>query len=209
MLANDILDLNDLYERVGREKQKELSNNRQRLNQAIRSMLSNQEESEFPPILRTIDRHLRQYRLCGRIDPYDVFNEACNRALKKIERGEEISLLPAWFRTTSFYIVCEWSRKHRQYDDVGSIDAEDFQEQPHPCSVTDRLDLIAMREAYGKLPPLDRKILLMHASGMTWEDVARQLIQSGEQSGDHGHVTQSIAQRAHRARRRLRDTISS
>ena len=66
-----------------------------------------------------------------------------------------------------------------------------------------------MREAYGQLPPLDRKILLMHASGMTWEEVARQLIQSGEQSGDQGHVTQCIAQRAHRARRRLRDTIAA
>ena len=185
-----------------------MSENHERLKQAIRSMLSNQEESEFPPILRTIDRHLRQSRLCGRIDPYDVFNEACNRALKKFEKGEEIPLLPAWFRTTSFYIVCEWSRKHRQYDEAGSIDTEDFQERPHHCSVTDRLDLIAMREAYGQLPLLDRKILLMHASGMTWEDVARQLIQSGEQSGDLGHVTQCIAQRAHRARRRLRDTLS-
>ena len=182
--------------------------NRQRLNQAIRSMLSNQEESEFPPILRTIDRHLRQYQLCGRIDPYDVFNEACNRALKKFEKGEEIPLLPAWFRTTSFNIVREWNRKHQRHDHVDSIDTEDFQERPHHCSVTDRLDLIAMQDAYGQLPSLDRKILLMHASGLTWEEVARRLIQSGEQSGDLGHVTQCIAQRAHRARRRLRDTIS-
>ena len=185
-----------------------MSENRKYLNQAIRSILSNQEESEFPPILRTIDRHLRQYRLQGRIDPYDIFNEACTRALKKFERGEEIPLLPAWFRTTSFYIVCEWSRKHQRHDELDSIDTENFQEKPHYCSGTDRLDLMAMREAYGQLPILDRRILLMHASGMTWEDVARQLIQSGEQSGDLGHVTQCIAQRAHRARRRLRDTIS-
>ena len=185
-----------------------MSENRQRLNQAIRSMLSNQEESEFPPILRTIDRHLRQYRLCGRIDPYDVFNEAYTRALKKFEKGEEILLLPAWFRTTSFYIVCEWSRKHQRHDHVDSVDTEDFQERPHHCSV-DRLDLIAMQDAYGQLPSLDRKILLMHASGLTWEEVARRLIQSGEQSGALGHVTQSIAQRAHRARRRLRDIIAA
>ncbi len=194
---------------VVEDTNRSMQEQRDYLNQAIRSMLSNQEESEFPPILRTIDRHLRQYKLQGRVDPYDVFNEAYTRALKKFEAGEEIPLLPAWFRTTSFYIVCEWSRKHQRHDQADSIDDEAYQETlPYHRSGLNHLDLMAMREAYSQLPALDRKVLLMHASGMTWEEVARRLIESGEQSGDLDRTTQSIAQRGHRARKRLRENYS-
>ncbi len=201
--------MESLPQSVVEDTNRSMSEQREYLNQAIRSMLSNQEECEFPPILRTIDRHIRQYQLQGRVDPYDVFNEAYTRALKKFEAGEEIPLLPAWFRTTSFYIVCEWSRKQKRHDQADSIDDEAYHETvPHHRDALNRLDLMSMRDAYSQLPALDRKVLLMHASGRTWEEVARRLIESGEQSGSLDHVTQSIAQRGHRARRRLRNICS-
>ena len=52
---------------------------RQQLNHSIQIMLSGKEESEFPPILRTINSRLKQYKLQNRFSPYEVFNEACDR----------------------------------------------------------------------------------------------------------------------------------
>jgi hypothetical protein len=184
---------------------------RQQLNHSIQIMLSGKEESEFPPILRTINRHLRQYKLQDRFSPYEVFSEACDRAFKKFEKGEEIPNIPPWFRTTCFNITREWNRATIRTDGVNCFYPKDDQDSEreqeiriyNPNQMTN-LDLLAMYEVYAQLPELDRKVLCLHVSGMSWEEIADRLIESGEQSGDRIHVAQALAQRASRSRKRLR-----
>lgn len=184
---------------------------RQQLNHSIHIMLSDQEESGFPPILGTIKRHLRQYKLQDRFSPYDVFNEAYDRAFKKLEKGEEIPNIPPWFRTTCFNIIREWSRETIRTDGVNCSYPKDDQDGEreqeigiyNPNQMTN-LDLLAMYELYKQLPELTRKVLRLHVSGMSWEEIADQLIESGEQSGDRSHVAQALAQRASRSRKCLR-----
>ena len=184
---------------------------RQQLNHAIDLMLSNKEESGFPSILRTINRHLRQYKLQDRVSPYEVFNEACDRAFKKLEKGEKIPNIPPWFRTTCFNIIREWSRDTIRTDGVNHFypgDDQDSEEEQeignyNPNQMTN-LDVLAMYEMYVQLPELDRKVLYLSASGMGWEEITDRLIASGEQSGDRSHVAQALAQRASRSRKRLR-----
>jgi hypothetical protein len=189
------------------------SNCREKLHRAIQTMLSSSEASPFPPIIQTIERHLKQYQLRDRISPHEIFSEACNRALKKCEKGEEIPNIPAWFRTTCFYIVSERSREIRQIDRKTFqpiLDSETTAEEQiestlcHPNHST-RLDILARLELYYRLPQLEQKILYLHASGLSWDEVADRLIQSGEYQGDRKKVSQSIAQRASRARQRLRE----
>ena len=183
---------------------------RQQLNHSIQIMLSGKEESEFPPILRTINSHLRRYKLQNRFSPYEVFNEACDRAFKKLEKGEEIPNIPPWFRTTCFNIIREWSRETIRTDGVNCSYLRDDQdsEREQEIRIVDpnqmtNLDVLAMYEVYAQLPELDRKVLCFSASGMSWEEIADRLIKSGEQSGDRGHVAQALAQRASRSRKRL------
>lgn len=184
---------------------------RQQLNHSIDIMLSDQEKSGFPPILGTINKHLKQYNLQNRFSPYDVFHEAYDRAFKKLEKGEEIPNIPAWFRKTCFNIVREWSRKTIRADGVNCSYPKDDQDSEkeqengiyNPNRMTN-LDLLAMREIYAKLSELDRKVLYLSVSGLTWEEVADRLIESGEQSGDRNHVAQALAKRASRSRERLR-----
>lgn len=184
---------------------------RQPLNHSIQIMLSGKEESEFPPILRTINSHLRRYKLQDRFSPYEVFNEACDRAFKKLEKGEEIPNIPPWFRTTCFNIIREWSRETIRTDGVNCFYPKDDQDSEreqeigiyNPNQMTN-LDLLAMREIYAQLSKLDRKVLRLSVSGMSWEEIADRLIKSGEQSGDRSHVAQALAQRASRSRKRLR-----
>ncbi|MCX5964481.1 MAG: hypothetical protein NT070_15500 [Cyanobacteria bacterium] len=183
---------------------------RQQLNHSIQIMLSGKEESEFPPILRTINSYLRRYKLQNRLSPYEVFNEACDRAFKKLEKGEEIPNIPPWFRTTCFNIIREWSREIIRTDGVNCSYPRDDQDGEreqeiriyNPNQMTN-LDLLAMYEVYAQLPELDRKVLCLSISGMSWEEIADRLIKSGEQSGDRGHVAQALAQRASRSRKRL------
>lgn len=174
-------------------------------------MLSGKEESGFPPILRTINSHLRRYKLQNRFSPYEVFNEACDRAFEKFKKGEEIPNIPPWFRTTCFNIIREWSRKAIRTDGVNCFYPRDDQDSEreqeigiyNPNQMTN-LDLLAMYELYEQLPELDRKVLCLHVAGISWEEIADQLIDSGEQSGDQVHVAQALAKRASRSRKRLR-----
>lgn len=183
----------------------------QQLSHCMHIMLSDQEESGFPPILGTIKRHLRQYKLQDRFSPYEVFSEACDRAFKKFEKGEEIPNIPAWFRTTCFNIIREWSRTTIRTDGVNCSYPRDDQDSEreqeigiyNPNQMTN-LDFLAMYEIYAQLSALDRKVLCLSVSGMSWEEVADRLIESGEQSGDRNHVAQALAQRASRSRKRLR-----
>jgi hypothetical protein len=200
------IDLERLNEEVSQMRQP-----RERLHCAIQTMLSPSEFSQFPPIIRTIERHLKQYQLRDRVSPHEIFSEACDRALKKCEKGEEIPNIPAWFRTTCFYIVSEKSREFRRTDHktfqpiLGSeINLGEQIESAlcHPNHAT-RLDILARLELYYRLPKLEQKILYLHASGLSWDDVADRLIQSGEYQGDRKRVSQSIAQRASRARKYL------
>jgi len=184
---------------------------RERLNRSIQIMLSGREESEFPPILRTIKRHLRQYKLQDRFSPYEVFSEAYDRAFKKLEKGEEIPNIPPWLTRTCFNIIREWSRETIRTDGVNCFYPNDDQDSEreqeiriyNPNQMTN-LDLLAMYEVYAQLPELDRKVLCLHIAGMRWEEIADRLIESGEQSGDRSHVAQALAQRASRSRKRLR-----
>lgn len=184
---------------------------REKLNHAIQLMLSNQEESGFPHILRTIERKLRQYQLRDRLSSYEIFNEACNRAIKKCEEGEEISNIPAWFRTACFYIVSEKSREFKRIDSALQASTETnysleelIDSQLCNSNRSTQLDILEMLEIYHQLPKLEQKILYLQASGLSWEEVADRLIESGEQEGDRKHVGQAIAQRASRARKQLR-----
>jgi DNA-directed RNA polymerase specialized sigma24 family protein len=184
---------------------------RQQLNYSIQIILSGKEESEFPTILRTINSHLRRYRLQDRFSPYEVFNEACDRAFKKFEKGEEIPNIPPWFRTTCFNIIREWSRETIRVDSVNCSYLRDDQDSEreqeigicNPNQMTN-LDLLAMYEVYAQLPEFDRKVLCLSVSGMSWEEIADYFIKSGEQLGDRIHVAQALAQRASRCRKRLR-----
>ena len=183
----------------------------EQLNHSIQIMLSGKEESEFPPILRTINRRLRQYKLQDRFSPYEVFSEACDRAFKKLKEGEEIPNIPPWFRTTCFNIIREWSRETIRTDGVNCSYPRDDQDSEreqeigiyNPNQMTN-LDLLAMYEVYAQLPELDRKVLCLSVSGMRWEEIADRLIKSGEQSGDRSHAAQALAQRACRSRKLLR-----
>jgi DNA-directed RNA polymerase specialized sigma24 family protein len=184
---------------------------RARLNHAIQLMLSNQEESGFPHILRTIERKLRQYQLRDRLSSYEVFNEACNRAIKKCEKGEEIPNISAWFRTTCFYVISEKSREFKRIDSVIQSSPESnsnleelIDSQLCNSNSSTHLDILEMLEIYQQLPELEQKILYLQASGLSWEEVADQLIESGEQEGDRRQISQAIAQRASRARKQLR-----
>ncbi len=201
---------NTLHER-SRPSYKGDNHGREELNHSIDIMLAGQEKSGFPSIFRTIKRHLRQYKLQDRFSPYEVFSEACDRAFKKLEKGEEIPNIPPWFRTTCFNIIREWSRETTRTDGVNCSYPRDDQDSEreqeigiyNPNQMT-TLDLLAMYEVYTQLPELDRKVLCLHVAGMRWEEIADQLIDSGEQSGDRVHVAQALAKRASRCRKHLR-----
>lgn len=189
--------------------------NREKLHRAIETMLSNREESKFPPILRTIERHLRQYKLRDRLSPYEIFNEAFDRAIQKYEKGEEIPNIPAWFRTTCFYIVSEKSREFKQTDsalgtskEIEYILEERIDSQLHNARRSTQLDILEMLEIYQQLSPLEQRILYLQASGLSWEEVADRLIESGDYEGDRKQAAQAIAQRASRARKQLRQQYS-
>ncbi len=189
---------------------------REKLHRTIQVMLSHQEESEFPPILRTIEGRLKQYQLRDRVSPYEIFSEACDRAIKKCEKGEEIPNIPAWFRTTCFYIVSEKSREFKRTDNFVHTSLETDSETDNSienlidsklCLSTRStpLDILAMLELYQQIPQLEQKILYLQATGLSWDEVADRLIQSGEQKGDLRQVSQAISQRASRIRKWLRE----
>ncbi len=184
---------------------------REKLHRAIETMLSNREDSKFPPILRTIERHLRQYQLRDRLSPYEIFNEACDRAIQKCEKGEEIANIPAWFRTTCFYIVSEKSREFKRTDSAiqPSTETDSTLEDLVDAQLCNAarstpLDILEMLELYQKISPLERRILYLQAAGLSWEEVADRLFESGDYEGDRKQAAQAIAQRASRARKQLR-----
>jgi DNA-directed RNA polymerase specialized sigma24 family protein len=144
-----------------------------RLDRAVKVMLSGDEPDNFPSILLAINRHLYQLKLQKVKTVAEVFIETYFRAVKKIEAGEPIANVQAWFRLTAFCVVREWSCQDICEPEPDPVDPA------IACTLQSHLDVIAVVARFERLTPNEQKLLQLRAMGLTWEEVAERLIQDG------------------------------
>jgi DNA-directed RNA polymerase specialized sigma24 family protein len=149
---------------------------REALRQSISLMLQDSEGERYSPILKTLDRYLRQFHLRGTYEPMDLFNEICVRAWKIISAGGEIPNLPAWCRTTGLHIVQEWSRKEVRQQ---AISERIFQFERASYAVNSDIEAIDLIEVLDGLEPMERQLLVLTAEGFTTNEIARKLFDLG------------------------------
>jgi RNA polymerase sigma factor (sigma-70 family) len=145
---------------------------REALHQSISLMLQDSEGERYPPILKTLDRYLRQFHLRGIYEPMDLFNEICVRAWKIISAGGEIPNLPAWCRTTGLHIVQEWSRKEVRQQAI-SERVSQFDRASY--AVNSDIEIIDLIELLDSLEPMERQLLVLTAEGFTMKEIAQRL----------------------------------
>jgi hypothetical protein len=167
--------------------------------QVVEKMLSGGNDPSFAPILVVIDSHLRRFRLHSIHDAQEVFNEAYRRAKAAIAEGKPMPNIPAWFRTTAFNIVREWSRQAQAQGRL-QADATCLAENRQPECYSDVLDML---QAFQQLPFLEKQILILNAQGLSWKEVAQRLVEQGDCS-ESPNLVQNITQKACRARKILR-----
>jgi DNA-directed RNA polymerase specialized sigma24 family protein len=177
---------------------------KENLDRLVCILLSGSEDENLNSLLPAINRWLRQFHLQDNRDAYEVFSETYKRAVDFLDSGRSISNIPAWFRTTAFNVVREWSRSSQRE----ACEPYDFIERTRNASVdfiAAPLAVLDMLKIFNQLDRIDQRILELNASGLSWKEVADCLNHDEENS----FTADSVAQRASRARRRLRSLYSS
>jgi DNA-directed RNA polymerase specialized sigma24 family protein len=170
---------------------------KRKLDRVVEVMLAGDDPDNFPYILSTINRHLYQFKLQKMKTAVEVFNETYLRAVRRIEAGEMIANIPAWFRRTALNVVREWSRTEIRQGELVQTQAAET------CSLQSRLEVMAMFERFVELKPIERKLLQLRAMGLTWEEVAQRLIEDGEATANP-QLPRKLAQQASRIRAKIR-----
>jgi DNA-directed RNA polymerase specialized sigma24 family protein len=170
-----------------------------KLDSAVLQMLRPDPDEPYPPILTTIRGRLKQSNVSSIYEPEEIFGECYRRAVLKIDSGEEIPNIFAWFRTTASYVVFEWSRlEYRQQATTErlSVDLSGYSVDAD-LEVLDRIDIL------DNLKPVERALLVLRASGKTWDEIAQQLV--AEELEEELLNSNTLAQRYHRLIKRLGD----
>jgi DNA-directed RNA polymerase specialized sigma24 family protein len=152
-------------------------------------------------VLKTIYKYLCKFHLNNTFEPREIFNETYIRAIKHLELGKEIPNITAWFRSTSYNIVREYSRKEKRQLEICSKYEFNFSQY----SLSSSKEFIHLFDALKKLKPIDRELLISHATGISWEQIAKNLINRGDEEGDIKTVANKLAKRHSRLRKKLRD----
>lgn len=171
---------------------------RYRLDRIVAEVL-NGETDELHQILPFIAWKLHQFHLEHQYDPRDIFLDAYNRAVKAIEKGEEIRSVPAWLKSTAFNIIREYSRK------AGKLRTEPLQDQklPNAPDYCDTDELLEIRLAWlltalAKLKTADQEILHLRMQGLSYEEIAQQ----------RGGTVAALRQKVSRLLKQLRQSAS-
>jgi DNA-directed RNA polymerase specialized sigma24 family protein len=138
-----------------------------------------------------IQRMLYQFRLSAAYDVKDILVEVYARGVRLAEQGEQFRNLYAWVRRSAYNVVREF---RRELDKVCYTDLDE-----HPClldrnPISEQMfkdDLLAMRQAFRRLNPEERKILrfrIMH--DLSWRDVGWALVATGNEPETEGNLRQ-------------------
>jgi len=84
---------------------------RKSLDAVMTEVFLNVDGCDVHRLLPFIRRLLHQFRLTSFHDECEIVIEAYHRAIKTIESGDPIRNIPAWFKSTSYNIVREWSKQ--------------------------------------------------------------------------------------------------
>ena len=158
-------------------------------------------------IIGAINRTLRQYRMADSIEVYEVLHEAYLRGKKKLQAGETVKNPNAWLRATSFNIIYERKRKHRDSATEPQV-LESVLTDPRITLMQQQIlteELDQLHQALHLLQKEDPEgavlLYLRTVRNLTWKQIQQCLVGQGEPN-----TTEVVLRnRASRAKRRLRD----
>ncbi|MBD3886263.1 sigma-70 family RNA polymerase sigma factor [Phormidium tenue FACHB-886] len=167
---------------------------RQKLDEVVIGILLCSSKDDVYNILPMADYRLRTFRLRHVYEPREIFLEAYRRAVKTIEAGQEIYNIPAWFRTTIFNIIREYS-KLKDNHHAPMPQGKDFPASEHSYeTIEHEFDVRWLLEAIERIDPEDKKIICLRMKGLTYKQMSAQFNLSEE----------TLRQKFHRALEKLR-----
>lgn len=185
----------------------------QKLNREIEDLLRKKSSHSYS-FITSIEQRIRQFKLQGTTQPHELINDAYIRALKVLERGEDIENPKGWMRKTVFNIIREKSREQRKQQptdpqshilDIETSNNEEIrsiEEQSLQLTLSQRWtileqaidDLIEVKPEVGKL--MHQRLI----QRLSWKEIRESLIE------DLGRAPREITlrKRASRSKRLLR-----
>lgn len=132
-------------------------------------------------VIETYDRRLARY-LARRLpadDVPDALQEVYGRLTRVLGADPQAQLQAAYIFKTADSIVRDHFRRRRVRQHGAHVEIDDHLPEPGPSpfdSLLWRQNLARVRQALDTLPPMQRRILLLHRlDGMSLPDVAREL----------------------------------
>jgi DNA-directed RNA polymerase specialized sigma24 family protein len=161
-------------------------------------------------IRRTIKALIGKYELDQSLYVDSVLGDCYERGINALERGKVIENIEAWIRSTARHCIQEASRarcKERK-NSVSMSDRPDFELIDDSRSSLIDLDLIRqdMRDAYESLQSLtalEKKIVILRASGKSFAKIAAQLVKDGDYDGSDA-LHNTLSQKYNRAIKKIR-----
>lgn len=163
--------------------------------------------------LATVRRHLYQFRLMHRFEPYEILFEAYIRGKAKQRTGEMIYNPHAWLKRTAFNIVREKSRQ-AQHQAAQSYEDIEYRISAEPEYVLEAIDLSHEIDLlYKALRTLSREddhtaqlLVWRTIERLSWAQITDRLTSLGET--DIPSQT-TLRKRVSRAKKRMRHIMHS
>ncbi|MBE9068610.1 sigma-70 family RNA polymerase sigma factor [Leptolyngbya cf. ectocarpi LEGE 11479] len=151
------------------------------LDDFISEVMSSRDNSRPHNLLLLIDRWLKQFHLSSRIDCSEILTETYFQARSEIrDKGVHIEKLPAWFKTVSYRMIRDLSKKAKNRNRATqrlSRHNEHFTENVIHLNEFDHTSIEALLEASAKLKEEELQILKLRiVQGLSWKEVKHRWI---------------------------------
>ena len=146
------------------------------LDDFMSEVMSSKDRSRPHNLLLLIDRWLKQFHLSSQIDCSDILTDTYFLARSEIQdKGVNIEKLPAWFKTVSFRMIRDLSKKSKNRDRATQRlirNDEHFTENVIHLNDFDQTSINALVEASAKLKEEEFKILKLRiVQGLSWKEI--------------------------------------
>jgi DNA-directed RNA polymerase specialized sigma24 family protein len=175
----------------------------------VQDSLSDKWNADGRKIFFFIKRSLHQFKLDRQLQESDILLETYLRVRKKIESGESIQNMSAYFNRVAFNIIREQSKLQKRSEDLhfrlisnGYYDSD--------TDDLDSYDISVLFKALKELKPEDCKLIQLRiVNGLSWNEISKYLSSDEDKEHSKKLSTSALRKRGERALKRLREAYLS
>lgn len=180
------------------------SDDRQRLDQLIETVLRDLNKDQVHPLNRFIGMFIRKLNISGACDIGDIIDESYQVALDMIKRDESRE---NWFPTLKVIALRRMQDKRKKLTNKSKVISRIHRSYDHYSEINLHTEYNEILDRIGVISEKDRTILTLRAQGETWSFIAHELVSQGYET-ENSSLVERVKKYGNRLFTKLRNRIS-